>query len=308
MIYAVISDIHGNLDAFEAVVDDAFSKGAESFLLLGDYLRDTPYVNEIVDKMRELPNCIAIAGNGEKGILSFYNTNSTHCEYEQLLPNFWSYSNLTKSNLEYLASLPDTADIALQCDKTMHLSHSIPLIHHNPRLGVFHSGDYARKMEEAPFTFLQGIQAMQAVAEQYADVVSNFNGDICLFGHKHLQFKGLISDKVLLNPGSCGFPADYDIRAPYALIYDKKDDVDISLMRVPYDVDSVIKSIIEFDEYPHAKLWGSLRAVMLRDASDLIFSEFWKYVRIRCKGVFPVENELWRNIVNSYMDNNISTN
>ena len=48
MIYAVISDIHGNYPALKAVIDDAKAKGVEAFLLLGDYIRDTPTLNEVV--------------------------------------------------------------------------------------------------------------------------------------------------------------------------------------------------------------------------------------------------------------------
>ena len=48
MIYAVISDIHGNYPALKAVTYDAKAKGAEAFLLLGDYIRDTPTLNEVV--------------------------------------------------------------------------------------------------------------------------------------------------------------------------------------------------------------------------------------------------------------------
>lgn len=56
--------------------------------------------------------------------------------------------------------------------KNVHLSQSIPLIPHTPRLGAFHSGDYARKMEHSPFTIEEGMHDMQNAAEEYSDEVT----------------------------------------------------------------------------------------------------------------------------------------
>jgi len=47
MIYAVISDIHGNYPAMKAVITDAKAREANAFLLLGDYIRDFPFANTL---------------------------------------------------------------------------------------------------------------------------------------------------------------------------------------------------------------------------------------------------------------------
>lgn len=300
MIYAVIADVHGNYSAFRAVIDDAKARGAEAFLLLGDYLRDTPTLNEVVDAMRTLPNCTAILGNGDIAIINLDKTKPEKCDLEQMLPNFWAYKNLSEQNLNYLKSLPEAADIMLSCEKIVHLSHSIPLIHHNPRLGAFHSGDYARKMERSPFTFEEGMRDMLNAALEYSDEVATYPGDICLYGHNHLQFSGCVAGKILLNPGSCGMPLDYDIRAPYALLTDTGKDVRIELCRVEYDVDEVIKSILAFDAFPHAQFWGKLRAAMIKTGSDIHMNRFWQHVRKICGGVFPMQNEIWRQVVETF--------
>lgn len=300
MIYAVISDVHGNYPAFKAVVEDAKAKGAEAFLLLGDYIRDTPMHNEVVDLIRTLPNCTAILGNGDIGIISLDKTKPESCEYEQMLPGFWTYKSLSAQNLDYLKSLPKEADIILSCGKTVHLSHSIPLIHHNPRLSAFHSGDYARKMERSPFTFEEGMRDMQNAAEEYSHEVAAYPGDIYLFGHNHLQFLGNVTGKTLLNPGSCGLPDDYDIRAPYALMVDTGTDAEFRLCRVGYDVEQTIKSILDFDGFTHAQFWGRLRVAALKLGSDIPVSRFWQHARRVGNGVFPMRNDLWRKAVESF--------
>ncbi|MDD4495678.1 MAG: methyltransferase domain-containing protein [Eubacteriales bacterium] len=300
MIYAVISDVHGNYPAFRAVIEDAKAKSAEAFLLLGDYIRDTPTLNEVVDTIRALPNCTAILGNGDIGVISLDNTKPERCEYEQMLPNFWTYKNLSAENINYLKSLPEAADIMLSSGKIAHLSHSIPLIHHKPRLGAFHSGDYARKMERLPFTLEAGIQDMQSAAEEYSDEVAEFSGDICLFGHNHLQFLGNVSQKILLNPGSCGMSSDYDVRAPYALLKDSDGEMEIELHRVEYDVEQTIKTILEFNGFPYAQFWGKLRAGILKMGSDIPMNRFWQHAKEVGGGVFPMQNNVWRKTITTF--------
>lgn len=300
MVYAVISDIHGNYPAFKAVIDDAMAKGAEAFLLLGDYIRDTPTLNEVVDTIRTLPNCTAILGNGDIGVVSLDKTKPEYCQFEQMLPNFWTYKNLSEQNLNFLKSLTETADVKLSCGKTVHLSHSISLIHHKPRLGAFHSGDYARKMERSPFTIEEGMCAMQKATEEYSDEVAAYPGDICLFGHNHLQYFGRVAGKTLLNPGSCGMPSDYDIRSPYALLSDTGGTVEIELHRVEYDVEQTIKAILEFNDFSHARFWGKLRAAILKLGSDIPMNRFWQHARAMGGGIFPMENDVWRKTIETF--------
>lgn len=300
MIYAVISDIHGNYPALKAVIGDAKAKGAQAFLLLGDYIRDTPTLNEVVDTIRSLPECTAVLGNGDIGVVSLDKTKPEYCEFEQMLPNFWTYKNLSKQNLCYLKSLPESADITLSGGKTVHLSHSVSMIHHNPRLGAFHSGDYARKMERSPFTMEEGMRDMQNAVEKYSAEVAGYPGDICLFGHNHLQYSGSVAGKLLLNPGSCGMPADYDIRAPYALMYNTGEAVEIQLHRVQYDVEETIGSILDFDDFPQARFWGKLRAAILKTGSDIPMNRFWQHAREIGGGIFPMSNDLWRKTVASF--------
>ncbi|MGI6563074.1 MAG: methyltransferase domain-containing protein [Clostridia bacterium] len=300
MIYAVLSDIHGNYPAFKAAVDDAKAKGAKAFLLLGDYIRDTPTLNEVVDTMRSLPNLTAILGNGDSGVLAFDKTRPEFCEYEQMLPSFWTFKNLSEENLEYLKSLPKTATLTLSCGKSLHMSHSISLIDHSPRLSCFRSGDYARRMEKAPFTWEEGMKAMQKAAEEYAHEISEYPGDICLFGHNHLPFFGKVGEKLLLNPGSCGMPADYDTRAPYALIEDTQDSVELRLCRAEYDVEEAFRAVLAFDGFPCASFWGKLRAAILKTGSDIPMSRFLQHVKNIGGDVFPLENDTWRKAIATF--------
>lgn len=300
MLYAVIADVHANIFALKAVLADAEEKGVQGYFLLGDYARDTPYQNDVLDILRNLPNCTAVLGNGDIGIISHGEAKQGSNDIEQLAPKFWAHKNISKENMDYLKSLPETADIPLLNGKTIHLSHDISIMR---PLEIFHSSGYARRMQTDAFTFEEGIKAMQADAETYSQVIAKYQGDIFLFGHNHLQFHGEVAGKVLLNPGACGMPADYDIRAPYALLNtpeDENGEVQITLCRVPYDVSQTIKATSEFAEYPHAKFWAKMRTSILSTGSDLAMSLFWKHASEICGGRFPMENHLWRKALLSF--------
>ena len=65
MKIALISDIHGNIDALEAVLKDAQVQGVEGYAFLGDYIFDLPFANDVVRRIRALPNATFISGNKE---------------------------------------------------------------------------------------------------------------------------------------------------------------------------------------------------------------------------------------------------
>ncbi len=301
MIYAIIADIHGNLPALKAVVADARARGARSFLLLGDYIRDTPAANEVLELIQDLPGCTAILGNGDLGVVSLDQTRPASCSFDQMQPTYWTYKTLTQENLAFLKSLPETASLRLLGGKTVFLSHSISLIHHSPRLGAFHSGDYARQMEKAPFSLAQGMAKMLLAAQMHSHEVGAYPGDICLFGHNHLQFQGLVAGKLLLNPGSCGMAADYDLKAPYALLFDRGDRLEVELHRVEYPREETIRLLLEFSAFPYAGFWGRLRAALVKTGSDIPMSRFWQHARQIWPGAMPMPNHVWQEAVESFV-------
>ena len=66
MRFAIISDIHGNLPALNAVIEDAKNNNVDSFIFVGDYCLSNPYPNECIQRMRDLDKKYIIRGNEEK--------------------------------------------------------------------------------------------------------------------------------------------------------------------------------------------------------------------------------------------------
>lgn len=66
MKFAIFSDIHGNLPALNAVIEDAEKQNVDSFLFLGDYCISNPYPDECIARIRSLDSKYAVRGNEEK--------------------------------------------------------------------------------------------------------------------------------------------------------------------------------------------------------------------------------------------------
>lgn len=71
MKIAVLSDIHGNLTAFNAVLNDINKLDIDTFIIAGDHIVDCPQPNEVLEKIKSL-NAYVIKGNREDYILNYH--------------------------------------------------------------------------------------------------------------------------------------------------------------------------------------------------------------------------------------------
>jgi len=233
MRYLVLSDIHANIDALEAVLADAARVGYERVVVLGDLVGYGAEPNRVIEQVRALAPALVIRGNHDKvaaGLDSAEGFNPTAQRAAD-----WTRSTLTHENLEYLRSL-SAGPIAL--DETTLLCHGSPLDEDNYIFGE-------------------------------ADVVEALTASVrpvCLFGHTHVPMAAALSpDRMLelifqgprdrqsvpiqagwcylVNPGSVGQPRDGDPRAAYAVL--DTDAPDITVVRVAYPVAKASDRILE---------------------------------------------------------------
>ena len=178
---ALLYDIHGNLEALEAVLRDC---PAERFVLGGDYAVGGPLPLETVERLRDLP-AEWIRGNADRWLSDDSDAPAPVHEglaicRERLGPNL----------VEELYDLP----LTLQVDGAL-CCHASP--------GSDMAG-FAPVASEDDEELLRGPQA-----------------ELVVFGHTHVQFERTGPGGVrLVNPGSVGMPFDGDHRAAYALLYD----------------------------------------------------------------------------------------
>ena len=225
----VISDIHANLPALEAVLTDAGEIGYDQVWCLGDVVGYGSRPNECIERIRTLPGLVCLLGNHDAAMLGQIDIESFNREAGQSA--MWTKNTLTESSCEFLKSL--TIKTVVQ---------DVTLAHGSPRNPVWE--------------YLVDIYTAR-------DNFAHFNTLTCLVGHTHVplayqleenprrsiltQFVGPaaypINGRAILNPGSVGQPRDYDPRASYAIYDLEKEHFEIH--RVAYDVTTAQKWILE---------------------------------------------------------------
>jgi predicted phosphodiesterase len=196
---AVLYDIHGNVLALKAVLEDARNAGADRFLLGGDYALFGPLPAETLSVLRGLKAATWIRGNVDRWCAF-----PDQADSDELLQRAITdcRGQLGQHLAAALGALPEQAvlDGACYC----HASPASDLESFLPEPGD------------------RDDELLGATAERRV-----------VFGHTHLQFRRARPDGVeLVNPGSVGLPLDGDHRAAYALVHD---DGSLELRRVDYD-------------------------------------------------------------------------
>lgn len=197
----IISDIHANLDAFQAVLADSESQW-ETIWCLGDLVGYGPNPNECVNLLRQHDH-ISLSGNHDWAVLGKLDINSFNDDAQTAV--HWTQSILEKSARSYLESLPTTL-----------IQEPFTLAHASPRQPVW---EYILDSYTAATNF------------------GYFDTPCCLVGHTHVPVIFHLDDKqiipqrpeydvpiklggnrCIINPGSVGQPRDADPRAAYALL------------------------------------------------------------------------------------------
>ena len=230
MRYAIIADIHSNLAAFQAVVDDIQSQERiEKIWCLGDIVGYGPDPHECIELLRSTDH-ICVAGNHDRAVVGKLDITSFNPHAAEAV--HWTEGKLSIGDITYLKNLPDS----IQED-------DFTIVHGSPREPIM---EYILSM---------------SVARQNFDC---FKTRYCLIGHTHvpqaysldkednctatrfLPTVKLITGetRLIVNPGAVGQPRDRNPEASYA-VYDNRTKI-IQLRRVSYDIrqtqDKIMKS------------------------------------------------------------------
>lgn len=232
MKYALISDIHANLPALEAVLGDVAGRGDLTGVYhLGDLVGYAPWPNEVVATLRA--RAIAgVAGNYD----STTATDHEHCgcryedrHQEELshLSYEWTRSNVTQETKQWLGSLPFRIDIRPLGGHTA--GPRLILVHGNPVLNTVYWTE-----DRSDGFCLEMAQRLGAKA-----------GDVVAFGHTHRPWHRVVESIHFVNTGSVGRPKDGDWRAGYVLVELGGGNVKVDVVRVEYDLRRSVDAIRE---------------------------------------------------------------
>jgi predicted phosphodiesterase len=234
MIYALISDIHANLPALEAVLKDIDQRrDVTATYHLGDLVGYAPWADETVSLLRTL-NIPGVAGNYDSTV----GTNYKHCgcryedpRQEQLshISYAWTRQHVSAATKEFLAGLPFRIDLL---PSGGHISGPrVVLVHGTPTLNTLNWA------EDRPDDFCLKM-ANHAGAKA---------GDVIAFGHTHMPWHREVGGIHFVNTGSVGRPKDGDRRAGYVILEMGGESVDVEFIRVEYDLERAMQGIRQSD-------------------------------------------------------------
>ena len=234
MRFLILSDIHGNIDALEAVLARAPRDSYDRLLVLGDLVGYGANPNEVVDRIFDLKPDVIIRGNHDKVATGVEGTDSFKRVSTEAAR--WPQQALTPENRERVAALPAGPKNA---DRDVEVCHGTPF---DENTYVFNEDGAVRALESAhrPICFFGHTHVPVAYVQKGTDL-----------SVLHLQPGGPettvvnISKKnrYLVNPGSIGQPRDTDPRASYATYDSRKQRIEIR--RVPYRIDLAQQRITE---------------------------------------------------------------
>ena len=236
MRFLILSDIHSNIDALDAVLARTPPESYDKLLILGDLVGYCGTPNEVVDRVFELKPDVLIRGKHDKvasGLESSDKFNRIAGEAAR-----WTLEELTATNRERLAALPAGP---VSVDRDVEVCHGTPF---DEDTYVCDSDDASKALDAAhrPVCFFGHTHIPVAYALNGNDLTVT-----------HLTPRGedtkivniLKKGRYLINPGSVGQPRDTDTRASYATYDTKKQQVQIK--RVPYRIDLAQQRITEAD-------------------------------------------------------------
>lgn len=223
MNYALISDIHGNLPALEAVLAHIDQRtDVDAVLHLGDLVGYAPWPNEVVEllRARAIPG---VAGNYDSTTATGYE--HCGCRYEDPVQEAlshesyeWTLAHTSEASKKWLESLPFRIDLR-------------PLGGHvaGPRLILVHGNPVLN-------TVYWTEDRSDSFCSKMAEKLGAKAGDVIAFGHTHLPWHREVDGVHFVNTGSVGRPKDHDPRAGFARVTITGDAVEVEFVRVEYDV------------------------------------------------------------------------
>ena len=224
MRIAILSDIHGNLPALEAVLADVESQHPDSVYCLGDLVGYGASPNEVVAKIRDL-NVPTVMGNYDDGV--GFDRDECGCAYTDPVQKALGDRSLAWTKIHTTAENKATLQMFSSEIRVDAQGHRLLLVHGSPRK----MNEYL--FEDRPVATFQRLAA-------------GSNADVIVFGHTHKPYVKHVDGVWFVNAGSIGKPKDGDWRACYVILT-PGGDPPAEFRRVAYDVARAAEAIRQSD-------------------------------------------------------------
>jgi putative phosphoesterase len=238
---ALVADIHGNLAAFDAVLDALKAEPPDQIVCLGDVAATGPQPREVLRRLREL-GCPVVMGNADAELLDVAPPGSETDEERRRIAEIsrWGAAQLDDADRTFLASFQPTVEIPLGEERRLLCCHGSPCSYDD-------------------------VIAAVTPDDELDTMIGGCGATIIAGGHAHLRMLRAHRGREIVNPGSVGlayqFFPDGSVCVPpwaeFALLSQADDGVvSVDFRRVPYDRDATVRAMIE-REMPHAAWWAA---------------------------------------------------
>ena len=225
MRYAIISDIHGNREALESVLDVIQDTSCDEIVCLGDIVGYGAEPAYCLERVRELCK-IVVAGNHDHAVVGKINIDyfNSHARRATL----WTREQLKEAQREYLDNLP-----------LVEHSNSFTAVHGS--LDSPEMFDYIQTSYDAYLTMEQMTKSLCFIGHSHVPIAFMLNDVITYNLESPVELEG--AKKVIVNVGSVGQPRDNNPLAAFA-IYDESEKR-VEILRIPYDIEKSAAKILE---------------------------------------------------------------
>lgn len=218
---ALIADVHANLPALRAVLDDAAGIGCETVWCAGDVVGRGPHPNEVVEMLRAL-DIPTVQGNWDEAVGMDRESSGAvfagaEAEEQGTASLAWTQRVISDENRAWLRNLPTSQRFSVD-------GRSILLFHGSP-------------LKQTEYLWAD------RPSRYFARIASDEADDLFCFGHTHESFHRVVGQGHFVAAGSVGCGLDGDARARYAVVYIGQPDVAIGFRNVEYDQRSVLAAL-----------------------------------------------------------------
>ena len=245
MDIAVFSDIHANFAAFQACFDYCITKGITRFILLGDYVTDSPFPQKTMELLYMLQQhfeCVFIRGNREQYLLDYRKHG------EQGWKNgsgsgalLYTYEELSVRDLNFFNGMP----IYAECKQF------------GPPFEVCHGSPAAIG------------ELMIRDKRNTRKILTEIKTDLLLHGHNHVPDSFEYRGKRCINPGSIGCPVGYEGLSQFMILRSDGRDWTYENVQMEYDREAMYKAFEDSGLMERAPAWCALTMHTLRTGVDL---------------------------------------
>ncbi len=232
---ALLSDIHSNLPAFEAVLDDLRPFAPEKIIVAGDVVNWGPFSAQVVERLLS-EKCVVIRGNNELYLTDWQTERMPSAWRDFTLPPY-TLAQLGSELINVIATWPDTLSLRFPG------APAVRVVHGSPRSAF--EAILPMTSEEAVAVLLHSVEETTIFA-----------------AHSHLWLDRQIGQWHLLNPGSVGNPLDGDLRASYMLVEGDVNGWRGVLRKVPFDAERVYR---EFERTGFIEQCGPIGHLIVKE-------------------------------------------